>query len=227
MSLAKISFRVPPGLWQRFAEQAKDLFLNRAPFLDHMIQRELPELERDLGERRLSTQAKRHISGELKRQGAKSVNIEIDSSTAAELNRVMRDRNLVRDAFLCRLLIFLRSTDTLLGYLDVPTKVKESIHYQNGVIGLEAMPTSPLGAMEAVRDDPMFYVRNYVEHYWSCGIYRVPLPRSLDWAACFLEDKDVPGTKAFKDDQRESAELYEALERDAFSVAPTGTQKEA
>ena len=179
MSQVKISFRVPPGLWQRFAEQAKDLFLNRAPFLDHMIQRELPELERDLGERKLSTAAKRHISGQLKRQGAKSVNIEIADSTAAELNRVMKERNLVRDAFLCRLLIFLRGSDTLLGYLDVPTRVKESIHFQNGVIGLEAMPTSPLRAMEAVRDDPMFYVRNYVEHNWKFGIYCVPLPRTL------------------------------------------------
>jgi hypothetical protein len=225
MPQAKISFRVPPGLWQRFAEQAKDLFLNRAPFLDHLIQRELQELERDLGERRLSTRAKRHISGELKRQGAKSINIEIAESTAAELNRVMKDRNLVRDAFLCRLLIFLRGTDTLLGFLDVPTKVKESIQLRNGVIGLEAMPTSPMRAMEAVRDDPMFYVRNYVEHSWNCGIYCVPLPRSLDWAACILEDKDVPGTKAFEVNQRESAELYEALERDALSGAAITTTK--
>lgn len=227
MSLAKISFRVPPGLWQRFGEQAKDLFLNRAPFLDHMIQRELPELERDLGARRLSTSAKRHISGELKRQGAKSANIEINASTAVELNRVMGERNLVRDAFLCRLLIFLRGTDTLLDYLDVPKEVKGSIHFPSGVIGLEAMPTSPLRAMEAVRDDPLYYVRVYVEHHWKCGIYCVPLPRSLDWAACFLEDKDVPGTKAFKDDQRESAELYEALERDAFSSVLTNDKKES
>lgn len=227
MSLTKISFRVPPGLWQRFAEQAKDLFLNRAPFLNYMIQRELPELERDLDTRRLSTQARRYISGQLKRQGAKSVNIEIASSTAAELKRVMSDHNLVRDAFLCRLLIFLRSTDPLLGFLDVSNKVKENIHYPDGILGLEAMPASPLGAMEAVRSNPMFYVRNYVENRWSCGIYRVPLPREFDWAACFLEDEDIPGTEAFKNCQRKSAELYEMVERDVFLVAANNLKKES
>lgn len=215
MATQKISFRVPPGLWEKFAAQASELFLNRAPFLNYAIGREVPELVRDLGGRRLSVAAKRYISGQLKKQGPKSVNIEIEEATAAALNVAVRQGNLVRDAFLCRLLIFLRSTDTLLAHLEVPRDVRD-----RSAIGLEPMPSSPMKAMEVVRDDPLFYVRHHVEHNWNCGIYLVQLPRALDWASCFLEDKDVRGTRAFKEEQRISAELYDAMERDAFVNAP-------
>ena len=111
MALQKISFKVPPGLWESFSSQAGSLFLARAPFLNHMISIETKELEADLKERRLSLRAKRHISGRLKQQGAKSVNIEVEQATAIALNRVVQECNLVRDAFLCRLIIFLRGSD--------------------------------------------------------------------------------------------------------------------
>lgn len=225
MSQKKISFRVPPGLWQRFSSQASDLFLNRAPFLNHMIKREVSELARDIGERRLSTAAKRYISAQLKRQGARSVNIEVEEATAKMLNAAVEKNNLVRDAFLCRLLIFLRSTDALLTHLEVPRKICSSIHTGTGVIGLEEMPTSPLEAMEAVRDDPLFYVRSWVEHNWQCGIYLVQLPQDVDWAACYMDDKDVPGTRAFKLEAQATAVLYEAFETKVFTGTRAGGSK--
>lgn len=225
MTLKKISFRVPPGLWDRFSRQAKDLFLNRAPFLNHMIKRELPELIQDLGERRMSTAAKRYVSGQLKREGAKSVNIEVEEATAQMLNEAVAAANLVRDAFFCRLLIFLRSTDALLEHLDVPKKIRSSISTESSVISLEEMPTSPLTAMEWVRDDPLFYVRNYVENKWHCGIYLVQLPRSIDWAACYMEDKNVPRTRAYKQEERATAELYEAFETDALRTNKVDPKK--
>ncbi|MBI5891753.1 MAG: hypothetical protein HZB47_13985 [Nitrosomonadales bacterium] len=214
MALQKISFKVPPGLWGSFSNQANGLFINRAPFLNHMIAREAGELADDLGQRQLSLRAKKHISNMLQLQGAKSVNIEVERSTAHALNEVVSGANLVRDAFLSRLIIFLRSSDALLKYLEIPSEV--------GTFGdhLERMPSSPMKAMEAVRDDPLFYVRNYVKERWACGIYAVPLPRELDWAACYIEDKEVPGTKAHKEVQRQSAKLFEMLEAKAFEKAP-------
>lgn len=213
MALQKISFKVPPGLWESFSKQASGLFLNRAPFLNHMIAREAGELAEDLGQCQLSLRAKKHISGTLKQQGAKSVNIEVEQSTAKALNEIASKANLVRDAFFCRLIIFLRSSDVLLEYLEVPRDV-------NGLGGsLEAMPSSPMKAMEAVRDDPLFYIRHHVKERWNCGIYAVRLPRELDWAACYIEDKDAPGTNAYKDDQLQSAALFESLEAEAFKKA--------
>ena len=222
MGLQKISFRVPPGLWQAFALQANQLFLSRAPFLDHMIARETPHLAEDLAGRKLSVAAKRHISGMLKKEGAQtaSVNIEVTRETATALNQIIRDSNIVRDAFICRLIIFLRGSDSLLKNLGVPLEVKTNIHGSGHITGLEAMPSSPLKAMEAVRDDPLYYIREHVTNNWGTGIYTVQLPRALDWAACFIEDKDVPGTEAYKVDQRLSAEMFALLERDAFANEP-------
>lgn len=217
MGLQKISFKVPPALWQNFAAQANGLFLSRAPFLNHMIARETPELAADLDGRELSVVAKRHISGMLKRQGATSVNIEVEQSTAAALNDVVHKCNLVRDAFLCRLIIFLRGSDALLKYLEVPRKVGG----RSFVNSLEDMPTSPMKAMEAVRDDPLFYIRHHVAENWSTGIYAVPLPRDLDWTACFIEDKDITGTKEHKTAKRDTAEMFDLLESTAFAKTPS------
>jgi len=218
MSFQKISFVVPPGLWESFAAQANTLFLNRAPFLNHMISKEIPELTTDLAGRRLSTASKRYISGLLKKQGAKSVNIEIETQTAQSLNYIVDDFNLVRSAFLCRLIIFLRSSDALLRFLDVPTSVGGRILSD----GLPPMPSSPMKAMEEVRDDPLYYIRHHVRENHGTGIYGVQLPRELDWCACFLEEKDVPGTRAFKEEQRASAELFELFENNAFKSVNEG-----
>lgn len=221
-TIRQISFKVPPGLWSSFKAQADSLFLARAPFLDHMISREVLELRADLGARCLSLRAKRHISGELKRQGAKSVNIEVREVTASALNDTVRDHNLVRDAFICRLIIFLRSSDALLKYLEVPREAGGRLF---GDGGLEKMPASPLKAMEAVRDDPLFYVRHYVQENWQCGIYDVALPRSYDWAACWLDDKEVAGTRAHREDQKVMAEMFEALEVKSFSKQSVGKKR--
>ncbi|OGS95676.1 MAG: hypothetical protein A3H31_09850 [Gallionellales bacterium RIFCSPLOWO2_02_FULL_57_47] len=221
MSLQKISFKVPPGLWESFSKQASGLFLNRAPFLNHMIARETGELAEDLSQSHLSLRAKGHIRGALKMQGAKSVNIEVEQSTAKALNEVVSEANLIRDAFFCRLIIFLRSSDALLKYLEIPREA--------GIFGdnLERMPSSPMRAMEAVRDDPLFYIRHYVKERWGCGIYAVRLPRELDWAACYIEDKEAPGTKAYKDVQRQSAEMFELLEAKAFKKSPVLKRRHA
>lgn len=198
----------PPALWSSFTRQTDGLFLIRARFLDHVISTEVRELQADLKDRRLSLRAKQHISGQLKRQESKSVNIEVSGETASALECAVGKHNLVRDAFVSRLVLFLRASDSLLSHLRVPPKVKE-----RG--GLEAMPASPLKAMEAVRDDPLFYIRHHVQEQWGCGIFDVPLPRRYDWAACWLDDKEVPGTSAHRRDRQEMARIFDALEAHA------------
>jgi hypothetical protein len=117
---------------------------------------------------------------------------------------------------MCRLIIFLRSSDTLLKYLEVPIEADDV----SGNCDLEKMPVSPMKAMEAVRDDPLYYVRYYIRENWQCGIYRVGLPRKFDWAACYLEDKEVPGTKAHQEDQKLLAQWFEALEEETLVQSP-------
>ena len=153
------SFNVPPKLWAAFKAQTDGLFLSRAPFLDYMVANELPHLRTELDGLNLSLRAKRYIAGAMKKQGPISVNIEVRPETAEALREAAQAHNLVRDAFMARLLIFLRSTDAFLKYLEVPR-----IATSRGTnASLEEMPASPLKAMEAVRDDPLFYVRFHVE----------------------------------------------------------------
>lgn len=208
MPKTAISFNVPPKLWEAFKKQTDELFLSRAPFLDHLVANELPHLKSELEGLKLSLRAKRHIAGAMKKQAPVSVNIEVRSETAEALREAVRAHNLVRDAFMTRLLIFLRSTDALLKYLEVPY-----IATSRGTdIYLDEMPASPLKAMEAVRDDPLFYVRHHVEHAWEQGIYRVALPRQLDWAACYLADEDIPGTGAHRRQEKLGKQLLAMLE---------------
>ena len=204
MTKTAISFKVPPRLWKSFKEQTDSLFISRAPFLSYMVKGELRHLTEELAGLRLSTAAKRYISGELKRQEPVSVNIEVEPETADALRAATKAHNLVRDAFMCRLIIFLRSNDAFLDWLELP-RLAANIR---GGGSLQDMPASPLRAMEAVRDDPLYYVRNRVEDIHGCGIYRVPLMLGVDWAACYLEDDVVPKTRAFK---RRKKELDEAL----------------
>lgn len=191
-----LSFTVPSTLWSGFQIQTTELFLARAPFLDHVIARELPHLRADLTGYRMSSAAKRHIGGERKKADAVSINLELRTTTAEELRAAVAHHNILRDAFLSRLLIFLRSTSGLLNYIEVPRVVSERSTWG----GLEGMPTSPLLAMEAVRDDPLFYLRNYVQARHGVGLYVLDLP--VIWACCYLEDSVVPGTRAFRTERR-------------------------
>ena len=186
------SFKMPATLWNGFRVQTDGLFIYRAPFLDHVIKSELPYMRADLKGYRMSTRAKRYISGELKRTDTEGVNLELRTSTADELREIVREHNLVRDAILARLVILLRSTDALLKWLEVPRYASD--RSERGY--LEDLPASPLLALEAIRDDPLFYVRHFVRDRHGLGLYRVDLPAV--WASCHIEEDFVPGTKANK-----------------------------
>jgi hypothetical protein len=215
MTTRKITFRVPEALWASFTEQTKRAFINRAPFLDHMMSIELDFVTADLAEFKLSPKARRHISGALSKAGAKPVNIEIRRETAEALDEVVERHGLVRDALLCRLLVFLRGSDALFKYMEIPSESGESVKRNQLVFN---MPASPMKAIEQVYTDPMYYIRTNLEARWGCGIYDFDLPSSLNWAACKLEDINVPGTKDNKTFERMVAD-FAAEEASALSVS--------
>ncbi|WBY01548.1 hypothetical protein PE066_19110 [Ramlibacter tataouinensis] len=187
-----ISFNVPERLWQAFHDQTDGLFLARSRFLDHILARELPHVREDLQGWRMSTRAKRLVAGEFKRLDSRSVNIELRLATAQDLRDTLVQHNLVRDAFFTRVILLLRSTDRLLDLLEVPRYASDRL--SGGI--LEDMPASPLLAMEAVRDDPLYYVRHFVRERHGVGLYQLQLP--FLWASCYLDDEVVPGTAAAK-----------------------------
>jgi hypothetical protein len=214
MATTKITAKVYKPLWMNFMQQADALFLKRDAFLNHMIRIETPHLARELKDKKLSSKARRYLSGELKRMGTETVNIVVEQETADALKQVVDSANLVRDGFINRLLMLLRSSDALLRSLNMPITL-------DGMQGLEGMPVSPLKAMEAVRDDPFYFIRSELETEDWGGLYTLYIRPPLTGLSCYLDDEHVPGTEAFKEDQAMLDLLSEAEDR-AFGTNSKG-----
>ena len=99
------------------AGQLEGLFLKRDAFLNHMIRIETPRLAEEMEGFSVSPKARRYIAGELKRMGVVPINVVVDKDVAAALNDVVDHTNMVRDAFMNRLILFLRSSEAILKRL--------------------------------------------------------------------------------------------------------------
>lgn len=196
-NLTAITARFYAPMYSDFDRQLNDALLRRDAFLDRMIAGEIPHLREDLAGKKLSSAGKRFIAGKLKSMGKKGdpelkqVSIAVRPSTAQALRSATRNHNLVRDAFLNRLITLLRSSDQLLDSLDLPKVVKNDWRD-----GSAPMPTSPLKAIEATEWDPLYYLRNACHQRHGCGLYALDFPESVIGFSCFLDDDRVPGTPA-------------------------------
>ena len=220
MSQTKITVKIYEPLLRDFDRQIDKLFIKRDAFLNAMIQEEVRHLANDMEGKRLTTATKRYIAGELKRMGTTQVNVVVDKSTADALNAVVEASNMVRDAFMNRLIMLLRSSSQLLGYLELP----EFITGSNFESYVEPMPTSPMKAMEAVHADPLFYLRVACEERFKTGLYLLDLPQKLAGFSCYLEESSVPGTQAYEQTQKEVQAMLDELvdlEADAFQKPAT------
>lgn len=215
MNQTKITVKICKPLLQGFNSQIDKLFMKRDAFLNAMIQEEVPHLARDMKGKRLTPAAKRYIAGELKRLGTTPVNVVVDKSTADALNAVVESSNIVRDSFINRLILLLRSSNKFLNYMELP----EFITNSNFDGGVDPMPTSPMAAMEAVHADPLFYLRVACEERFETGLYLLDLPPKLAGFACYMEDSRVPGTQAYEQMQKDIQAMLDELddlEADAF-----------
>lgn len=211
--LTKITAKLYPPLYADFDKRVGDLLLRRDAFLERLIATEIPHLQHDLDGKRLSDEANRHISRCLKQFGGKSapplrqVSISVRSETAEDLRTAVKTHNLVRDAFLNRLLLFFRSSATFLDAIELPEKLHEGNPYW-----LEDRQTSPIERIEGVFDDPFYHLRIACQHEYGCGLYLMTLPDDLIGLSCFLEDDQVPGTIAHTKREEEEARMQALIE---------------
>ena len=194
MEQTKISVKVYSPLLHAFGEQLKGLRFKRDKFLNDVLRGEIKHLEKDLKDKRQSDQARLYISRKLQRMGTRPINVVVDKDVAQHLDRVVEKSNLVRDAFINRLIVFLRSSNSLLDSLGLPKHVN-SRQFNSSV---EEMPTSPLRSIEAVLGDPMYYLRVAAQERWGEGLYSVWLGETYDGFSCYLDDENVPGTTKHK-----------------------------
>ena len=217
MPTTKLTFKIHSLLMASFNKQLRELHIVRDGFLNDMIRVETRHLAEDMEGKRLSNEARSFVAGSLKRLGTTTVNVVVDQEVAKSLNDIVERHNLVRDAFLNRLIMFLRGSPALLNYLEIPQKVIG----RNFDSIVEPMPTSPLKAIEEAQSDPLYYIRTSVRERDQTGLYLVPLPRQYLGFSCFLDDYLVPGTKAKKDFDATLKELDD-FETGAFKKAKVG-----
>ena len=220
MEQTKITAKIYTSHFHRFESDIRERFLKRDAFLNQILSNETDYLEAEMEGKSLSTAAHKYIAGELKRMGTTPVNIVVDKVIADKLNAVVKNTNMVRDAFLNYLLLCLRSSDNFLKYFDLPLDTSSSRF--NAIVF--PLPLSPLAAIREVNRDPFYFLRQAVSERHGTGLYTMTLPKQYHGFSCYMSDEDVPGTEAFDEQQRFWDELEELTQRDkdAFSTAVGG-----
>lgn len=215
MEQTKITAKIYSSLLRQFDKDMRERFLKRDAFLNQILRNETAHLKGDLGGKRLSTLAHKYIAGELKHMGTTQVNIVVDKGVADELNAVVKECNLVRDAFLNYLLLCLRSSDKFLTYFELPLDTSSS-RFDAIIFPL---PISPLSAIGEVMRDPFYYLRQAVAERHETGLYTMKLPKGYHGFSCYLADVEVPGSTANREmlDEFMSVEL-EQRDEEAFGV---------
>jgi len=216
----KMTMKVYHPLWENFDAQIERLPISRDQFLNRVLRKETPRLAEAMGGKKLSREANRWISSQLARLKPKTINIGVDKDVADALNEVVKASHMVRDAFFNRLIAFLRSSDTLLDYLDLPK-------LEDGKVGKDfadiAKPVSPLSTLEETFDDPLWYLHMAARerHETSLSLLDFPSPK-MDGFACWIDDSAIAGTRANRLRQCELDALARSLEEfelEAFTPA--------
>ncbi len=235
----KITARLVSTLRDKFDKRCRECFIKRDQFLDHVIALETPRLSRDLGDTKLSKKARRFISNSLTCLGTHTVNWKVRKSTASALKEVQRRTNLCRDAFFNRLLLLLLARRGLIEKLGLMTEYFDEDPKGSGP--MELIGWTVADPLEALHDAAQ--ESNDLEVDKS--LYRMDLspldfvlgarPKHITEAtltnyrakialACKLDDRDVPGTRAYADAMRAARDL--SLDDDLnLVIRPKGEQQ--
>ena len=196
MDQTKITVKILDELLSRFNEAINSSFIKKDAFLNHIIKGETKELAIELDGFTLTGEARRHISGALKRQGTRTVNITVEKSTAEELNKVVSKTNISRDAFINRLIYLLLGTPRLLKALELPNETSHHL-----LRSAEGMEISPLPAIASIMGNPLFYLRIAHQEQHGHGLYASedPISNDLHGLCCKINEVHVPGTEAYRE----------------------------
>ena len=183
-TMTKLTVKIQNKMFTDFSEQISRLMLRRDAYLDRMISQEIPRLRADLEGKRLSGAANSFITQKLNEMDVKPFSIAITQETARALKDAVEDHNLVRDAFLNRLIAMLRSTESSLKGLGLEEYSEAEV------------PLSPIRLLEEAMTDPFYYLRRK----WTDGEgFYLKAYQNHVGLSCYLEDRDVPGTDAWKE----------------------------
>lgn len=222
----KITMTVWEDLFTLFSKKLDSCFIKRDAFLNHIIRVELDNLKKGLAGRKNSLEAKRYISSKIKDLETKTINVVVDKDVAKDLNSIVREHNLVRDAFINRLLLLLSFPEVLLSHMfDVQlTRVVDDVELE-----LESPARTFIDSLTFTLNAPNFYIQKELDIRYGANnedlqsnlytkaidllgiIEKTPDDRqrefflkmhnSLIAFSCYAEDSEVPNTDAWKEKQ--------------------------
>lgn len=190
----KVSFRISEILLAKFNKEILELPLARDQFLNNLIKIECEYLAKELEGKRLADEAKVFIADQLKsmEKGTRPVSVMLDVEVAERLNIIVKNANIVRDAFVNRVIYFFLMTDKLQRYLGLDRYVScDSNNFD------ERIPISPIKLIEEALAAPFHYLRNELAEY-DRNLYLLTLEEKLVGFTCYAQYSDLPGTEVYK-----------------------------
>lgn len=199
---AKISFTHYGKLWDQLNLKIESLFLRRDQFLDHIISTQLADLRTQMRGKVLSEAGREYIRRKVEETARKfalperptTMSLVLRQSTIDLMNKLCEEHNIVRDALLNRIALFLLSPDAFLKReLDIESRLSIG-----GTSGDSSLPASPLEALKEVMSTSMYFLTcEIVDGDLGTGIYDVMLSEAFHGFECYLPEEQVPGTDAY------------------------------
>lgn len=164
-------------------------FLKRDAYLSHLLAKELPRLIESTKDLKQSDFARRYIAGELKKSGTRTVNIVIDKQLAHDLNQVVKNTNMVRDAFFNRLVVLASVSNSGLVGLGLTDEVSiDRVHDFEPDIEL-----CPLKNLHEQLKDPLYYLHKATDS----DLYQFQFNKSFHFLSCYMKDEDIPTSEEY------------------------------
>lgn len=189
----KVSFQIAVVLLELLNNQLKEIPISRDLFFSNLLKKECEFLAISLKGKRLTDEVKIHIAERLRgmERGTKPVSMVIDSTVVSRLNEIVAESNIVRDAFINRLIYLLVRAEKLTGKDVIGFDEDEPIPF---------IPSNPLQWIKQVSSDPLCYVRDSFRN----DTYLGQLSGVLVGLTCYAEDlSDLPGTGEYEKRMKE------------------------
>lgn len=200
MGTKRTTFKIWEPLAKSLEEKMEQAFLRRDGFLNNLISQELDVLIQEC-ENVNSPEVSSHIQKMLKDLKLVTVSMSLDTALIEKLNQTCASKNIIRDAFINRLILYLVASPQLISHIffdddDWRKRVlKESYNFIDEIEIFEPIyvPSHPFENLRAAllsEDlDRNFYTRVFREGFPS-------QKTNLSGFNCLMSDVEVPDSEA-------------------------------
>jgi len=194
----KITFKASLKIFKNFEATLREAMFKRDALLAHVIAAITPELIEFAKEHRNSDVARREIAKRTRAVETRLLNVALSKSVARDFDAAIEAGKYCRDAVLNRVILLLAPSINIL----------EGVSHSN--VGsseiLQHDRRWPLAQVVDILKDPLATYRDldaFGDEIWSWPI----AGQHLSAVSCYVDDRYVPGTEKYIEDEKLLAEL--------------------